>query len=183
MPSDVIPEAIREAMKTHKVKIGETEYSHGGADPNKRGILNLATSSPSVMQHNAYGEYLKQNMLGYVTFLGVDGPNGPIETAHQFESANGERRLLNRYISEPVYFAADWEHFKKQSESRNPIFLVSKTPLSPGRLERRGELRSKAMEYRELVALAGEYKIANAEELPREALVEQILNVEFKDTE
>ena len=162
--------------------IGRTR--HGGADPKKRGILNMPSQSVSVMQHNAYVEELKKHTIGYVTFLGTEtrlpGGGTSLEMVHQYGSANGEVRMLQRFISEPVYFDADWNQFLEQAKRRNPIFLVSAEPLDPARLERRAELGNRSISFEELVNIARTLQIENPAKMIRDDLVEAILDVEFR---
>lgn len=182
-PSPSIPDAIREELKRPR-KIGDITSKHGGADPAARGLIsNLVLQNPSVQAHNAYVEHLSEHIIGYVTFLGTVAvtPTGEVvETVHQFGSANGEARMLQRFISEPIYFDADWEHFTRESTQRNPIFLVSEQPLNPARLERRAELRApKTHPLNELYNIARELKITGYEKLKRDDVVEKILDREF----
>lgn len=183
-PPPEIPPELKQAMEQGVQIPGIGIAKNGGADPRARGLMLMQQQSPSVAAHNAYMQELAKNTMGYVTFLGsiakLPGGMEVAETAHQYKSANGDVRLLLRFISAPVYFKADWDYFAAEAKKRNPTFVVSEKILDQARLERRSELQNKSISFEELVNVAKTLQVKDGPTLTRDILIEKILDIEFK---
>ncbi len=125
---------------------------------------------PSVRAMNAYTEHLRENMIGYATYVpdtqrGVDSP-------FTWKSKTGQR-LLNAFESGPVYFADEWEDLRRASTIR-----LSKKPLDQEVLAK--ELALKSMTFEELVANAKNLSVyESSKDKTKPGLVNACLLAEF----